>query len=473
MRALDYYLARQRGVEPDEAAELAGGRDAPSPNEQPPPPAALAAAQPPPNQAPQGLPPQGAPPPQLGGPPPPPLVPANGGPPPTPAPEPGGGLSAQLASALSRGMQRRSMPADINDDALAKKLEADEQDQKKNEFAEALRSAFARNGPPRQVSSGPSASTQALMQRRNTFQQNDQQDRGDALKAAEILKGEQPKPLDPSLVALHDASALQLAGLQKERETAEARRVAEDADKKTEVQRKAGVETQKLADETKSLEGQRNILKSDPRVRHAGYKPDDIDKLDRKGLEDLQHEISTKGASGAGGPKMKTLPAEQLASLGDFDTATKSVDELAKAHQAAGMSGMGSSVASMIPSGIANATGIGSKTAEYNDRAHATAQAVGIILEHGKLSDRDVPRYLHMLPEAGDGPDRVAEKAANIHRLLQDEKASRLKTFSEGGYNTPKDGAGGDTVRVRRKSDGTTGSMPRSKVDGSKYEILQ
>lgn len=438
MDALAYYLARKKGEDPDLAMESPGVQDST------------------PDTAPQGQPTPplqtSAPPPQA--PPDPstwtmPSFPAQPPPGPPPAPQPPaqqapGGISAQLAAALARGQQRQAMPAELGDDALTKSMESDEQDANRNKVIESLRAAFTRQQPQMATDSGPSAATKGLMQRRQTFQANDQQDRSDALKAAEILKGEQPKPMDPSLAALHEASATNLAGLEQSRRIEEERRRGEDT-------RKATVADTAKAEADASVEQQRVVLAHDPRLKKMGITPEMISKLDRKGIEDLTHELGGHGAAGAGGPKVKALPAEQLASLGDFDTAAKNVDDLAAAHKAAGMSAAGSQAASMIPSGIANFTGIGTKSAEYNDKARATAQVVGYILEGGKLSDADVPRYLKMLPGPGDSPERVDEKAANIRHLLQQKKEGRIKEFAAGGYNAPgakPDSAGGDSVKM-------------------------
>lgn len=439
MDALAYYLARKKGEDPDLAMESPGVQDSAldqPPQGQPTPPLQTSAPPPqaPPDPSTWTMPSFPAQPPP--GPPPAPQPPAQQAP---------GGISAQLAAALARGQQRQAMPAELGDDALTKSMESDEQDANRNKVIESLRAAFTRQPASMAgTDSGPSAATKGLMQRRQTFQANDQQDRSDALKAAEILKGEQPKPMDPSLAALHEASATNLAGLEQSRRIEEERRKGEDT-------RKATVADTAKHEADASVEQQRVVLAHDPRLKKMGITPEMISKLDRKGIEDLTHELGGHGAAGAGGPKVKALPAEQLASLGDFDTAAKNVDDLAAAHKAAGMSAAGSQAASMIPSGIANFTGIGTKSAEYNDKARATAQVVGYILEGGKLSDADVPRYLKMLPGPGDSPERVDEKAANIRHLLQQKKEGRIKEFAAGGYNAPgakPDSAGGDSVKM-------------------------
>lgn len=357
---------------------------------------------------------------------------------------------------LSKFIDAGTFPtiAGLGDGDIAAAQERDRGEVRRNNFTKAISSGLLRK--PYEPDAAPEAP--GLLARRQLADQGQARQLSAQEKLVAALKGEEPKPLDPSLVALHEASAAQLRELAAQRDSRE-KRDAEEQKRKTDV-----ATTTKTAEDA-SLESQRAIMTADPRLKKLGITPEVLAKLDRKGLEDVARELGPKGATAPNGPGGKMLPADQVAQLGDYETASKSVDELLKTHGEKGMSGAGARAANLLPQSgpLSTPFGLGSDTAEYNDKAKATAQVVGYILEGGKLSDADVPRYLKMLPGPGDPPERAAEKAANIHHLLQEKKAGRLKTFGAAGYRTPGDGvpsSGGhgkvvkETKSVRQYEDG-------------------
>lgn len=129
-----------------------------------------------------------------------------------------------------------------------------------------------------------------------------------------------------------------------------------------------------------------------------------------------------RGGAGAG----KLLPSTEAARVGDLDAAVSMVDSLlATRNQKADR--WHSGVSQFIP---------GTEAAEYGDAARAAAQAVGYILEGGKLSDQDVPRYVNMLPTPGDSDERAMAKAEEIKKLLSLKRSGQLDAFGKAGYRT-------------------------------------
>jgi hypothetical protein len=387
-------------------------------------------------------------------------------PPPRPAPEPTAppmaqasqGISAQLSAALARARTRAPMPADINDDAMAKQLQSDEDTQHRGDLAEALRAAFARQAP-RQLASKPSAALQALMQRRSSFDKQAGQDQSDALHEAQILKGAEPKPVDPSLTALHEASAAQLRELAAQRDAREKR----DSE---ETKRKADISASTTMAEAASLEAQKKVLAADPRLKRLGLGPADIAKLDRKGLEDVTRELAGRygaGSSAASGGGGKRLPAASLKDLGDLDAADTQLAHLEEEASRSNIGSLKNQAVSMLPErGFLGINKANTDIGRYEDSARAAMQAVGVILEHGKLAAGDETKYRRMLPEPGDDAETLHHKITELRGYLRELKAKHSDAYQQGGYSVPHGGgsSGGhgkvvkETKTVRQYEDG-------------------
>lgn len=439
MNVLAYYRARQRGLEPDEAADEAGGRDPLSEDPTPDPPDVPDT----PDQAPAAAPATQAPAPPMSL-------------PPTPAES--HGLSSQLSAALARARQRPQMPQDIGDDALAKSMADDEQQAAKDKFTESLRAAFARQRPDFSgVSSGPSAATKALQLKRQTFQQDATGDQTAALKEAQLLKAAEPKPLDPSLALLHQASALNLQGLERQRAEEEKRRLEE-------TKRKSDETTKTKDAESASLEGEKAALLADPRSRRLGLTPDMVAKLDRHGLDQLRAELGHKvgGAGGVGGGGGKRLPASSLKDLADLDAADAQLAHLEEQAKGANIGSLKSSAVSMLPERLKANTDIG----KYEDAARAAMQAVGVILEHGKLAAGDELKYRRMLPEAGDDVPTLSHKISELRGYLKELKGRHTESYKAGGYAVPDSAAHGGSQRTT-PSGKPYATMQRNKRTGA------
>jgi len=132
-----------------------------------------------------------------------------------------------------------------------------------------------------------------------------------------------------------------------------------------------------------------------------------------------------KAAQGPKSAKAPTLPASEVAAIADIGVATTALDDLVAAHGRTTTGLMGGALGH-IPNTDAS---------EFNDKVKATAQVVGTILEHGKMTDGDIPKYAAMLPKITDSPERAAAKRDNVKALLLQQASARKKTFGQAGYN--------------------------------------
>lgn len=176
----------------------------------------------------------------------------------------------------------------------------------------------------------------------------------------------------------------------------------------------------------KSLEVSTSAKQEELRLRE--------EELARKKAED--EAKARRGGGGGGGSK---LPVTQVAELADFATATKGLDELLGLHERSGMDGSDSMLGATgrrLESAV-TPEGLNTATNEFKDKARATAQAVGTILEGGKLAAGDELKYARMMPQPGDSKERAAAKVANVKALLTETRNNRAKAFAETGYKVP------------------------------------
>lgn len=135
----------------------------------------------------------------------------------------------------------------------------------------------------------------------------------------------------------------------------------------------------------------------------------------------------------AGATTINNLPASQVNEISDLRTAQDSVDSLLTEFKKSVQSKtFGDQMAARGEKYIPN-----TDIAQYNNSANVTAQAVGIILEGGKLSEADLPRYKAMLPQPGDSVDTAEKKARKIKELLHLKEANRVQGLGATGYRTP------------------------------------
>lgn len=135
------------------------------------------------------------------------------------------------------------------------------------------------------------------------------------------------------------------------------------------------------------------------------------------------------------GPKgAKDLTPSALSELATFDVAAQELDNLGKSFDALGMDGAGGKWAGRATDALGMQ---GTDAAKYQADAKRAMQAVGTILEGGKLAAGDEVKYREMLPKAGDSREVAQRKIAGLKAFLADLKKKKIEAYNAGGYNAP------------------------------------
>lgn len=167
------------------------------------------------------------------------------------------------------------------------------------------------------------------------------------------------------------------------------------------------------------------------------------------------------GSNQEKGPK--ALPPSALAELSQYDVAAQQVNELfdtfGSLNQSGALAKAGARATNML--GLQN-----TDAAAYNAKAAPVRQAVGTILEGGKMAAGDEEKYRKMLPEIGDSPEVAAGKRKALLDFLSSGKARKMEAYKSGGYKVagdddldiPSQGAVSHGAKVGRKKndDGST-----------------
>lgn len=124
------------------------------------------------------------------------------------------------------------------------------------------------------------------------------------------------------------------------------------------------------------------------------------------------------------GDGKRIMPAEQAALIGQFDAAENTLADLSKSWDT--KLDWTSGVGQFVP---------GTDSKEYTDELRQAAQTIGVVLEKGKMTDADVPRYMDMLPQAGDSLARKTNKAESLKRKLRNARDSQLGGLGAAGYD--------------------------------------
>lgn len=139
--------------------------------------------------------------------------------------------------------------------------------------------------------------------------------------------------------------------------------------------------------------------------------------------QDFEREQAAAKSSAAGS-KRGHLPSTVATSMGDFKTAADAISRLEESHKA--KIGRGSALTQFIP---------GTDAKQYDDERRVVAQQFGLIMEGGKLAEADLPRYMAMLPDPADSPERARNKLAVVRRELAEKRRNQVEALSAGGYD--------------------------------------
>lgn len=194
-------------------------------------------------------------------------------------------------------------------------------------------------------------------------------------------------------------------------------------------------------------------------AKRYGLDLDKFDQAKQEFIEELaakEKAAATKTAKDAEG---QTVPAGEAASIGQSKAAIAALDVLEKQFRESGAAGVGGKVSALLP--------WDTDPVKYEDDVLAAAQAVGTILEGGKLAAGDEVKYRKLFPKAGDSLERGLNKLANVKRLVGDLTDAKVEALDAAGFNVkgfkpkqskatpaavppPSEGK----VRVRQKSTG-------------------
>lgn len=176
------------------------------------------------------------------------------------------------------------------------------------------------------------------------------------------------------------------------------------------------------------------------------------------------------GKGGKGVDAGKQMPASEGAQIGELDAAVATLDDLfADWESNANEEFWPDAIAAKLP---------GTAASRYTDKQKAAAQTVGTILEGGKLGEADLPRYLNLLPSAGDGKERAEAKVKTLKKMLGDKRAAKLNGLGRAGFDvrgfqdqplpapsaTP---ASSDEMVMMQAPNGQRRQVPRAKVQAA------
>ncbi len=156
--------------------------------------------------------------------------------------------------------------------------------------------------------------------------------------------------------------------------------------------------------------------------------PIKIDTVDSNGNQITEFVKPVAGKSYPTAPKNSNRgPTSQTAQeIGSFDAAFKMIDNLEEKYKSQA-SRPGSFIGSFIP---------GTDSNLYEKNRDVAAQTLGVILEKGKLTDRDYERYVNMLPKTSDRNNVAAEKFDAFRKFILEKKQGEISGLQQSGFDT-------------------------------------
>lgn len=142
--------------------------------------------------------------------------------------------------------------------------------------------------------------------------------------------------------------------------------------------------------------------------------------------------IKPKPDKGKDKPK---VPAGEAINLGGYESIDNTIDSLGGSFDqyAGGKSGLQRTM-SYLGSGLPGTT---SDAAKYNQEARRAAQAIGTVLEKGKLTDADyIAKYVPMMPSWGDSEELKRAKLEGLKEYARQKQHSELNALTQAGYAT-------------------------------------
>jgi hypothetical protein len=158
--------------------------------------------------------------------------------------------------------------------------------------------------------------------------------------------------------------------------------------------------------------------------------------MERERMAAEKSMAGLKSAAKAGG---KDLPATTAIDLGDFKTAEGVLDKLGQSFSKNEIGGLAAKASNLLPEFVGRA--LGTDVAQYNGDALLAMQAVGKIMEGGKLAQGDEAKYKSMLPKVGENPANAERKLTEAKAFLNNLYNGRVNALKGAGYDTGTLGA--------------------------------
>lgn len=167
--------------------------------------------------------------------------------------------------------------------------------------------------------------------------------------------------------------------------------------------------------------------------------------------------------------RMRELPAQQIEDLAGIDVAVKELSDLTASYKKAGLGGLAGFAKSQF--------GIASSDAAklYEASASPVRQAIGVILEGGKLAEGDIKRYLDMMPKPGDSNAVADQKLESLSRVLGRIKDAKIKSFSQAGFDvgTMAPAAAQPTVDLKKQTEDALDALEKAKREGRPADEIE
>lgn len=148
---------------------------------------------------------------------------------------------------------------------------------------------------------------------------------------------------------------------------------------------------------------------------------------------DLKTQLAE--AKAAGGKSAHRVPAQIASEIGSYRGMDDMIDNLGGKFDSLAASKTGWEKAGSIAAGFL--PGNESDEEKYNQELRRAAQAIGTVLEKGKLTDADyVAKYVPMMPKFYDSPENKAAKLRGLKEYARTKQEAEVQGLTEGGYDT-------------------------------------
>lgn len=166
--------------------------------------------------------------------------------------------------------------------------------------------------------------------------------------------------------------------------------------------------------------------------------------------------------------KLRELPAQQVEALSGIDVAVKELTDLTAAYKKAGLGGFTGFAKSQLGLASSDAAKL------YEASASPVRQAIGVILEGGKLAEGDIKRYLDMMPKPGDSDAVADQKLQSLSRVLGRIKDAKIKTFGQAGFDvgTMAPAAAQPVSNLKKQTEDALDALEKAKREGKSPEEI-